>query len=167
MVEAFVHGISLGGPFDGTLHHYWCTNNVVILFYSQPIKLEKYFLTALIFFLAMANVFGFSPAVTHWYISSRVRSFCCSSVIFSGGTCSKLETAFKVLTISSLSSSTIIDCTAQLMFCASCLRSSEIFVLLTLIYGLTDQWIWNYFHFITIGLTLALDVTWWIEWTAA
>ena len=64
--------------------------------------------------------------MTHWYTSLRVRSFCCPSAIFSGVTCLKMETAFTVLTISFLSSSSIIDCTAQLMFCASCLRSSGI-----------------------------------------
>ena len=92
---------------------------------------NKWFLTAFDLILAIANVVGFSPAVTQYYTSSRVRSFCCLSAIFSGVTCSKMETAFKALTSSSLLSfSSIIDCTAQLMFCSSCFRSQEIFVLL-------------------------------------
>ena len=90
---------------------------------------SKYFLTAFDFILAIANVFGFSPAVTSWYTSSRVGPFCYSSAICFGVTCSKVETAFKLLTIlfSFMSSSSMM---AQLIFCTSCLRSSGIFVLL-------------------------------------
>ena len=90
---------------------------------------SKYFLTAFDFILAIANVFGFSPAVTSWYTSSRVESFCCSSAICFGVTCSKVETTFKLLTIlfSFMSSSSMM---AQLIFSTSCLRSSGIFVLL-------------------------------------
>ena len=40
--------------------------------------------------------FGFSPAVTSWYTSSRVGSFCCSSAICFGVTCSKVGTAFLI-----------------------------------------------------------------------
>ena len=91
---------------------------------------SEYFATALVFLLAMAAVFGFSPTVTQWYTSSVIRSFCCFSAIVSGGTHSKMETAFNILTISSLFSSSIFDWTAQMMFCASCLRSLGISVLL-------------------------------------
>ena len=90
---------------------------------------SKYFLTAFDFILAIADVIGFSPAVTSWYTSSSVEYFCCSSAICFGVTCSKVETAFKLLTIlfSFMFSSSMM---AQLIFCTSCLRSSWIFVLL-------------------------------------
>ena len=90
---------------------------------------SKYFLTAFDFILVIADVFGFLPAVTSWYTSSRVESFCCSSAIWFGVTCSKVETAFKLLTIlSSFKSSS--SMMAQLIFCTSCLRSLGTFVLL-------------------------------------
>ena len=84
---------------------------------------SKYFLTTFDFILAIANVFGFLPALTSWYTSSI--SFWCSSAIFFHVTHSKVETAFKLLTVSSsfLPSSSKM---AQLIFCASCLRSSGI-----------------------------------------
>ena len=90
---------------------------------------SKYFLTAFDFILSIANVFGFLPAVTSLYTSLRVESFCCSSAICFGVICSKVETAFKLLTIllSFMSSSSMM---AQLIFCTSCLRSLGIFVLL-------------------------------------
>ena len=90
---------------------------------------SRYFLTALDLILAIAHDFGFSPAVTSWYTSSRVGSFCCSSDICFGVTCSNIETVFKLLTILSsfMSSSSMM---AQLMSCTPCLRSSGILVLL-------------------------------------
>ena len=90
---------------------------------------SKYFLTALDLILAIADVFGFSCAVTSWFTSSRVGSFCCSSYICFGVTCSKVETAFKLLTILSsfMSSSSMM---AQLISCTPCLRSLGILVLL-------------------------------------
>ena len=148
------------------LMHKWCNTPFFIVSLSNW---SKYFLTALDFILAIADVFGISSAVTHWYTSLRIISFWCYSVIFSGVTGSKMETTFNLLNTSSLSSSSIywLNHTTDGP-CASCLRSSGIFVLLqALIYGLTHQWICNYFYFITIGLALTLDVTWGIEWTVA
>ena len=105
----------------------WCSTPFFIVSLSNW---SKYFLTAFDFILAITNVFGFSPAETNWHTSWRVGTFLYSSTIFSGVTCWKMKTAFKVLTISSSSSSSMIGSTTQLMFYASCLRSSGIFVLL-------------------------------------
>ena len=90
---------------------------------------SRYSLTVFDFILAIGNVFGFSPAVISWYTSSRVGSSHCSSAICFGVTCSKVETAFKLLTIFSsfMSSPSMM---AQLISCTLCLRSSGIFVLL-------------------------------------
>ena len=90
---------------------------------------SRYYLTAFDFILAIADVFGFSPPVTSWYTNLRVGSFCCSSDICFGVTCSKVEIAFKLLTIlfSFMSSSSMM---AQLISCTCCLRSLGIFVLL-------------------------------------
>ena len=67
--------------------------------------------------------------MTSWYSSSSIESFYCSSAICFGVTCSKVETAFKLLTIlSSFKSSPSMK--AQLIFCTSCLRSSGTFGLL-------------------------------------
>ena len=78
---------------------------------------------ALDFTLAMGDVLSFSPAVTCLYTHLSIGSFCCSSFISFGVTFPKTETTFTVLTISSLFSSSTIDCTTQLMSCAFCLRS--------------------------------------------
>ena len=82
------------------------------------------------FTLAIADVWSFSPAVTCLYTSLRIGYFCCSSFISSGVTFPKMETTFSVLTISSLSYSSTIDCLTKLIPCAFCLRSSGILELL-------------------------------------
>ena len=91
---------------------------------------RRYFLAVLDFTLVMTDVLTFSPAVTCSYTSLSIGSFCCSSFISLDVTFPKMETAFNMLTISSLSLSSTIDCTTQLMYCAFCLRSSGILELL-------------------------------------
>ena len=66
------------------------------------------------FNLAIANVFGFSPAVTSWYTSSRVGSFCCSLAICFGVICYMF----------------ILFHNGKLIFCTSCLKSLGILLLL-------------------------------------
>ena len=86
-------------------------------------KCGRYFHTALDLILEMADVFNFSPAVTYWQTYPRIESFFYSSTMSSGVTWLRTDTELSMPWISCASSSSIIGCIAQLIDCASFLRS--------------------------------------------
>ena len=97
----------------------WCSTPFFIV---SLLNWSKQCLTAFDFILATANVFGFSSAVTAWEFGLSAAPLPFSQVLLA----QKWRQHLKDW-LSSLSPSPIIGSIAQLIFCASCLRSSGIF----------------------------------------
>ena len=89
---------------------------------------NKYFYTAFDLILAKADDFNFSPVATYRHAYLRIGSFLSSSAMSSGITWMRTDTKFNKPSISSASSSSTIDCTAQLIESATFFRSLGILV---------------------------------------
>ena len=107
-------------------------DDVVLLFFIfSLLNWNKYFHTALDFISAMADFLGLFLCCCLLINQLKDWSFLLPLCYFTGVTHSKLETAFNVLTMLFLSSYSIINWTAQLMFCTLLFKVFGNFILLS------------------------------------